>query len=84
MSKSAGNDVEASEPRVTFETNLFDNGKSRNLSLVFTFGLTFRKKQKGKKKVTKSFSVVQITALCPADLSRIYFLVLYLVLSEHV
>lgn len=50
MSKSAGNDVEASEPRVTFESNLFDNGKSRNLSLVFTFGLTFRKKTERKKK----------------------------------
>lgn len=50
VSKSAGNDIEASEPRVTFESNLFDNEKSRNLSLVFTFGLTFRKKQKGKKK----------------------------------
>lgn len=42
------------------------------------------KNRKGKKKVTKSFSVVQITALCPADLSGIYFLVLYLVLSEPV
>lgn len=67
---------------MTFESNLFDNGKPRNLSLALPLASLSEETRK-KKKVTKSFSVVQITALCPADLSQIYFLVLYLVFSEH-